>query len=103
VLWNEYLEESLGTPFTADEGAVGFRKRSGRKNEFSLPGCRVVEVIERDRVGRHFKKSVDFGSGSAPIQIVFQNDYGVGVSVSDRLKRSAERASIHECHAGAVA
>ena len=103
ILWNEYLEESLGASFAADESAVGFGKRSSRQNQLGLRSGRIVEVIERDHVRRGFEESVDFGGGSAPVKIVFENDHRVGRPIPDRLKCRAERASAHERRADAIA
>ena len=80
ILWNEYLEESLGASFAADESAVGFGEGSGRQNQVSFPSGRVVEVIEHDHVRRAFEEGVDFGSGRAAVKIVFKDDHGVGPS-----------------------
>src|SRR5580692_6777135 len=103
ILWDEYLEESLGASFTADESAVGFGERSGRQNQISHSGGWVVEVIERDDAVRSIEKGVDLGAGSAAIEIVFENDYSFGRPFHDRLECRAERKSADERRADTVA
>ena len=91
VLRDEYLEESLGAPFAADEGAVGFGKGSGRQNQLGLVRRRIGQVIENDHVRRGFQEGVHFGRGRTAVKIVFQDDYGVSMSILDRLECRAER------------
>ena len=103
ILRNEYLEESLGASFAADESAVGFGEGSGRQNQLGFLGRRIGEVIENDHVRRSFEEGVDFSSGRAAVEIVFQDDHRVGTSIPDRLKRGAQRVSTHECRAHRIA
>ena len=89
ILRDEYLEESLGASFAADESAVGFGKGSGRQNQLSFLGRRIGEVIEDDHVRCGLEEGVDFSSGRAAVEIIFQDDHGVGVSLPDRSERVA--------------
>ena len=103
VLRDEYLEESLGASFAADESAVGFGKGSGRQNQFRLLSRRIGQVIEDDQVRRGLQKHVDFGRGRAPVEIVFEDDHGVGAPIPDRFKRRAQGVSTQECRAHGIA
>src|SRR4029453_14492159 len=89
ILRDKYLEVSLGASFTADESAVGFGKRPGRENQLSFLGRRIGEVIEGDHVRGRLEEGVDFSSGRAAVEIIFQDDHGPGMPILDRSERVA--------------
>src|SRR5262249_16805154 len=86
---HEGLKEPLRTSFAADECAVGFCKGARGQNEFGFLRRRSREVIEYDQMSGGFEQGIDVSARRATVEIIFQNDERIGLSLPDRLKCGA--------------
>ncbi|MNH81968.1 hypothetical protein D3C73_343480 [compost metagenome] len=91
VLRVENLEEALGATFLADQSTVAFSEACCWQNQVrAVAGSRLL-MVSNDHHLRSVQCSIDFVFGGAGVQIVFQHNDRVSLTVDDGLQRRVDR------------